>query len=131
MLFTFLDQARLKREYEAGEPCLKKVVAFSRYTWRFRIFCFLLFPMVFVNSPLYDPDPFVDPQDATIKELFADEYWVRFQLHYIPYMLWQLAVALMAVEQAWYHHAMKSMPFGFPATVINIYLWVMLFLYFY
>jgi len=127
-LFTILDQARLKRRYADGETCLKNVVIFSQYTWKLRIFCFVLFPLCFVNSPTYDPDPYFDPRDPTVtyKEMYADGEgaWWQFIRHYVPYFLWQLAVALMAIEQGYYHYVMKSMPFGFSLTSITMFLGV-------
>jgi len=130
-LFTILDQARLKRDY-AAHPCLKNVVTFSQYTWKLRIFCFVVFPLCFVNSPAYDPDPYFDPTDPTVtyKEMYADGEgaWWKFIKHYIPYFLWQLAVALMAIEQGYYHYLMGTMPFNFSKTSITMFLGVTLLL---
>jgi len=135
IIFTFLDQVRLKRDYAAGETRLKNVVTFSQYTWKLRVFCFVLFPLCFVNSPTYNPDPYFDPQDDTVtyKQLYGDSQgaWFKFILHYIPYLLWQLAVALQAIEQAWYHHAMGTFPFVPSKTVIKIYLGAMSLLFVY
>jgi len=129
-LYTYLSKERIKDE-AAVDIRLKHVAIISKYTWRIRFICFLVFPLCFVNSPSYDPHPFVDPQDATWDELFADHAWFQFIRHYIPYLLWQLAVALMAIEQAWYHHAMGTMPFHFHKTTIKIYLGMMMLLLLY
>ena len=135
MLWTFLDQLALKRDYAAGETCLKGVVTFSKYTWLFRCLCFLLFPLCFVNSPTYDPDPYLNPMDptGTYKEMFdgGRGAWFQFIRHYIPYSLWQLAVALRAIEQAWYHYAMGTFPFVTSKKLIAIYLWATSILYVY
>mmetsp|Transcript_53292 Transcript_53292/g.59597 ORF Transcript_53292/g.59597 Transcript_53292/m.59597 type:complete len:326 (+) Transcript_53292:254-1231(+) len=125
IIWTFLDHVRINRDYAAGETRLKHVATFSKYTWLFRVFCFVLFPLCFVNSPTYDPDPYLDPADPTVtyKQLYDDHQgaWFKFILHYIPYLLWQLAVALQAIEQAFYHHNMGTMPFGISKTAIKIY----------
>jgi len=130
MLFTYLSKERIKDE-AAGDPRLEYVAIISKYTWLIRIICFLVFPLCFVNSPAYDPHPFVDPAHATWEELFADPAWGKFILHYIPYLGWQLAVALMAIEQAWYHFAMGTFPFGIHKTTIGIYLTMMMLLLLY
>mmetsp|Transcript_62355 Transcript_62355/g.71602 ORF Transcript_62355/g.71602 Transcript_62355/m.71602 type:complete len:315 (+) Transcript_62355:155-1099(+) len=119
-LYTYLVKERIKNE-AASDPRLEYVAIISKYTWRIRFICFLVFPLCFVNSPVYDPHPFVDPLDATWEQLFADPAWGQFIRHYIPYLLWQLAVALQAIEQAFYHHNMGTMPFGISKTAIKIY----------
>jgi len=135
MLWTYLDQLRIKREYAAGETCLKNVVTFSKYTWLFRCLCFLLFPLCFVNSPTYDPDPYFDPVDPTVtyEQMFdwGRGAWFKFILHYIPYLLWQLAVALQAVEQAYYHYVMGTFPFIPSKKLIGMYLGATVLLYVY
>jgi len=135
IIWTFLDHVRIKRDYAAGETCLKNVVTFSKYTWVFRCLCFVLFPLCFVNSPAYDPDPYLNPLDPTVtyKELYDNSQgaWFKFILHYIPYLLWQLAVALQAIEQAWYHYAMGTFPYVPSKTVIRIYLGGMILLFVY
>jgi len=134
-IWTFLDHVRIKRDYAGGETRLKGVVTFSKYTWQFRVFCFLLFPLCFVNSPTYDPDPYLNPADPTVtyKQLYDDNEgpWFKFILHYIPYLLWQLAVALQATEQAYYHYVMETFPFIRSKKVIAIYLWATILLYVY
>jgi len=134
-IWTFLDHVRIKRDYAAGKTCLKGVVTFSKYTWGFRVCCFLLFPLCFVNSPTYDPDPYLNPADPTVtyKQLFDEGQgaWFKFILHYIPYLLWQLAVALQAIEQAYYHYVMETFPFIPSKKVIAIYLWTTIILYVY
>jgi len=122
MFYTYLNKVCVERNYAAGEIQLKNVATFTKYTWLIRFFSFALVSLIYVNSPLYDPDPFVDPQHATWKQLFADKYWIQFILHYIPYFFWQLSLALMAIEQGWYHHAMETMPFSPHKAIIHIYL---------
>jgi hypothetical protein len=59
---------------------------------------FMYFYMVFVNSPY---GHFGDPK-AT----------VDFTLHYIPYMLWQMGMLLMGIQQCWYIALKEIVPFG-------------------
>jgi len=123
MIYTYLDKVRVELDYLAGKRRLKNAYILAKYTWHLRFCSFLLFFLVFVNTPVYDPQPFIDPSDPdiTLKELFANEAWVQFLLHYTPFFFWQLALALMAIEQTLYHHDMNTMPFNPPKTVLKIY----------
>lgn len=59
---------------------------------------FMYFYMVFVNSPY---GHYGDPK-AT----------VDFTLHYIPYMLWQMGILLMGIQQCWFVALKDVIPFG-------------------
>lgn len=124
MFFTYFGKVRVERNYAAGDIRLKNVNTVAKYTWGIRFCSFALISLVFVNSPIYDPDPFVDPQHATWTQLFADGPWLRYILHYVPYFFWQLSLALMAIEEACYHHYVGNFPFSPPKTIINTYLGV-------
>lgn len=60
---------------------------------------FTYFYMVFVNSPY---GHYGDPQAK-----------VSFTLHYIPYMLWQMGILLMGIQQCWFVALKDVIPFGF------------------
>lgn len=60
---------------------------------------FLYFYMVFVNSPY---GHYGDPAATT-----------SFTLHYIPYMLWQMGVLLMGIQQCWFIALKDVIPFSF------------------
>jgi len=132
MFCTYFEKVRVEHSYAAGDIRLKNVNTFAKYTWGIRFCSFALVSLIYVNSPIYDPDPFVDPQHATLTQLLADQPWKRFILHYIPYFFWQLSLSLMAIEQAWYHHYVGTFPFDPPKVIIRIYLGVtfVVFLYY-
>lgn len=118
MLFTYLRQVSIKIAYNAGDDCLKNVNTFSQYTWKFRFCCFALFSMVFANSP---DGEFIDPFNTSYKVLFASNGWHKYLLHYIPFFLWQLSLALMSIEQTWYHYVTCTMPFNISKRTLWIY----------
>jgi len=59
---------------------------------------FTYFYMVFVNSPY---GHFGDPGVT-----------VTFTLHYVPYMMWQMGMLLMGIQQCWYIALKEIVPFG-------------------
>lgn len=99
-IYVFLNYYRMKFEYKAGK--------ISDSLWTFcqiaSPFCFifiLLFFMVFVNHPLNR---------------------LTFIFHYIPYMFFQMALLLVAVEQVWYLAEKDIVPFNIPRPLLKIYL---------
>jgi len=59
---------------------------------------FIYFYMVFVNSP--------DGEYGT------EEGMHKFTLHYLPYMLWQLGMLLMGIQQCWFIALKGMIPFS-------------------
>jgi len=119
MMFTYLNQARIKNMYCSGDHCLAWVNTFSQVTWRFRVVCFALFSLVFVNSP---DGEYINSFDSTWAELFKSVGWRKYLVHYIPYFLWQFSLALMSVEQTWYHYC-KGSVFDIPKKILLCYNW--------
>mmetsp|Transcript_4993 Transcript_4993/g.6074 ORF Transcript_4993/g.6074 Transcript_4993/m.6074 type:complete len:408 (-) Transcript_4993:71-1294(-) len=118
MAFTYLQRGRIANHYNENKD-LWKVYYFSKYTWHFRLVSYACFFMVFVNSP---DGEYEDPQDMTLKQMFANEAWTKFLAHYIPFFCWQLSLTLMSFEQTWYHYATNTMPFArFPPKALLCY----------
>jgi hypothetical protein len=65
---------------------------------------FMYFYMVFVNSPY---GHYGDPE-ATLD----------FTLHYVPYMLWQMGMLLMAIQQCWFIALKDIVPFGITGQML-------------
>lgn len=79
------------------DPKFDKLKIFSKIASPLQFIFILYFYMVFVNSP---DAPFGTPGAVTL-----------FTLHYIPYMLWQIGVLLMAIQQSWYLCLSDTIPF--------------------
>jgi len=78
-------------------PAFNKLKIFSKIASPLQFIFILYFYMVFVNAP--DGD-FGTREGMTL-----------FVLHYIPYMLWQIGVLLMAIQQSWYLCLSDTIPF--------------------
>lgn len=116
MIFTILNKSRIKYDHQTGKVS-KAIYHFSECTWLFRIFAFAYFFMVFVNSP---DGEFREDFD-TLKERITDNGWLKYLLHYLPFFLWQLALALMSIEQTWYHYCLNDLSFGVSKSILGIY----------
>lgn len=118
MLFTVLNYYRIVLAAEQGK--IKEdgfLIGFAKSTWFFRFVCFTYFFLVFVNSP----DGEYDPNLETIGDRWANLAWRKYLAHYLPFMFWQLALALMAIEQTWYKSEIGNIPFGISCTTLKIY----------
>jgi len=107
MMFTYFNHLRITVAYKKREVT-QLLFNFSKYTWIFRFISFMLFFMVFVNSP--------DEEYGTTLG------WEHYLLHYIPFMLWQLAQALMAVEQTCFNYQMNNIAHGIPKHFLRFYI---------
>jgi hypothetical protein len=98
-LFVFLHHIRLKLQPGPEYDFLKTV---SKPLTIFQILAYMYFFLCLVNSPIQDPD------------LFGDWRGKRaFILHYVPYMIFQLALLLMSLEQiAFLLKREGRLPFG-------------------
>ena len=109
MIFTYLQKGQIGLAYQRNKD-LKYVYMFSQWTWGIRFACFSYFFMCFVNSP---DGEYIDPTTMSWGEMFSNQGWRKFLGHYIPFFCWQLALALMSIEQTWFHYASGNMPFRF------------------
>jgi len=101
-LFIVLSYYRAKHDY-ASEEIHKWLWYYYKITTPFNFIAMTYFYMVFVNPPM-DMDSFI--------------------LHYIPYMLWQIAMVLMAIGQCAYISQMDVTPFNIPKLALRIYLFI-------
>jgi len=109
MIFTYLQKGQIGLAYQKNKD-LKNVYIFSQGTWGIRFACFAYFFMIFVNSP---DGEYTDPTTMSWREMFSNQGWRKFLGHFIPFFCWQLALALMSIEQTWFHYASGNMPFRF------------------
>lgn len=95
-IFVICHYLRITSQTDKKYDGLKKVTGvLSAY----QFIAFTYFYMVFVNSP----DGVFDTPEGDMK----------FVLHYVPYMLWQLAILIMAVQQCWFISLKDAVPVPF------------------
>ena len=116
-IFSFLSYKRINLEMA---PEFDKLKACSLPIFVFLFSTFSYFFLCLVNSPTQEEKLFHTPRART-----------EFELHYIPYMLFQLAEMLMSLQQVKYLEAKGGkMPFDFiTQPMITVYFWFMLTLY--
>mmetsp|Transcript_40314 Transcript_40314/g.45429 ORF Transcript_40314/g.45429 Transcript_40314/m.45429 type:complete len:291 (-) Transcript_40314:264-1136(-) len=105
IVFTLLNHWRLRVAHSKGE-ITDGLLKFSECTYIFRIFCFVYFFMCLVNSPDL---PYDGPYD-TWEKMSGSRAWRHYLYHYLPFMFWQLALALQAWEQSHFHYETGSIP---------------------
>merc|ERR1711915_645717 len=88
------------------DPKFDNLKMATKYFSPFQFLTLLYFYMVFVNSPY--------------GEYGTKEALNNFILHYIPYMLWQMGMLLMAIQQCWFISLKGRIPFTW---VTKEYLW--------
>lgn len=93
LLFIMLQFWRIKSQTSAKYNVLK---IFSYIASPLQFIFVMYFFMVFVNSP--------DGEYGT------QEGVNKFILHYVPYMLWQTGMLLMAIQQSWFVGLSNSIP---------------------
>lgn len=107
-LFIILSYYRIKGENDN----FKYLKIYAKYASIFQFVCVTYFYMVFVNSPDGEPN--------------TQEGINSFIKHYIPYMLWQTAMFLMAIQQCWYISLKDVIPFPWISRrMLRIYLYSM------
>lgn len=79
------------------EERFKNLQRYSRVATPIQFVTLAYFYLVFVNSP-----------DG---EFGTPEGMLKFTLHYVPYMAWQLGMLLMAIQQCWYIYLKDQIPF--------------------
>lgn len=118
--FTVLNRYRLKLAAEKGEIDANGfLIKFSEATWLLRALSFTYFFLVFVNSP--DGKYEEGQEDWTVAQRFGNLAWRKYLVHYLPFMFWQLALALMAIEQTWYKSVTGDIPFGISCPTLKVY----------
>jgi hypothetical protein len=105
-IFVVLSYLRIKNDYN-NKKVPYGLLLYSKITTPFIFIAFMYFYMVFVNSPMGDPSK---PEDM-----------MSFILHYIPYLLWQTAMVLMAIQQCLYIAFREITPFGIPVGALKGY----------
>ena len=80
------------------DPKFKGLQAATPALSTIQFITFMYFYMVFVNSPY---GHYGDPVAK-----------LNFTLHYIPYMLWQMGMLLMGIQQCWFIALKDITPFG-------------------
>jgi len=93
--FVVCHYLRITAQTDPKYDSLKKV---TNIFTPIQFLVFLYFYMVFVNSP---DGVYGTPEGMT-----------KFTLHYIPYMLWQLGMLLMGIQQCWFIHLKGMVPFS-------------------
>ena len=99
------------------EVCFKNLQRYSKIATPIEFTVFTYFCMVFVNSP--------------VGEYGTPEGTLKFTLHYIPYVGWQLGLLLMAIQQSWYMYLRNRLPFSWVTKgvlLFNIKLMVVVFI---
>lgn len=111
---NWLQYYRIKNRYDQG-LLPKGLLTLNKVATPIKAVGFTFFYMVFVNSPQWDD-------------------MLSFTLHYIPYMIWQISLGLMALEQCWYIHAMRAtypIPYGITEKMMRVYLILILLVFIY
>lgn len=93
LAFVILHHAQVLGQTHPKFDNLKKM---SNVFSPIQFIVFLYFYMVFVNSPN--------------GEYGTRDGKLRFTFHYIPYMLWQMGILLMAIQQNWYISLKEEIP---------------------
>ena len=93
-VFVILHYLRVISQTDPAYNNLKKA---TKILTPLQFVFYLYFYMVFVNSPYGDLDT---PEGDN-----------AFILHYIPYLLWQIAALLMAIQQCWFIVLKDAIPF--------------------
>lgn len=104
VMFIFLSHLRTRTMYQHNE-IPKWQLTFSRIVTPLNLYANGVLYMWFVNSPDQAP-----PQGY------------GFIAHYIPYMAFQISIAITAFQQANYLIARNSHPFGVSASVAKMYI---------
>jgi len=112
-LFLILDYFRIKVSF-GNELVPKGLYTFSKWTTPIAFLFTSMIHLWFVN----DPD-----------KNFPDGY--GFIAHYAPYAAFQVALAIIAIQQVWYHIAVDNIPFDLSPRVAMIYLKLAVFLPFF
>lgn len=99
-LYIFLAHFRIKYDWTQNQ-IPKALYMYSKITTPIIFVVFLYFYMVFVNSPYGKMSQFI--------------------LHYIPYMLWQTGMVLMAIEQCWYISYKSIIPWNVDKQLLRYY----------
>lgn len=103
IVFVICHYCRIQIQLDPKFDNLKMA---TKYFSPFQFLTLLYFYMVFVNSPY--------------GEYGTKEALHNFILHYIPYMLWQMGMLLMAIQQCWFISLKGRIPFTW---VTKEYLW--------
>jgi len=85
MVFVICHYCRIQIQLDAKFDSLKSV---TKILSPFQFLTLMYFYMVFVNSPY--------------GEYGSPEALHNFILHYIPYMMWQMGMLCMAIQQCWF-----------------------------
>jgi len=109
-LFLILDYFRIRVSF--GNKLVPELLyKFSKFSTPIALLLTSMIHLWFVNNP-----------DKTYPEGYG------FIAHYLPYVGFQVALALIAIQQVWYHIALDNIPFGFSPTIARIYLKLAVFL---
>ena len=103
-LFHILSYFRIKYEYLIKREIPAGVYTFSKVVTPYNFFASLYCFMWFVNNP-------------------DDDY--GFIAHYVPYAIFQLMTALMAIQQVYYYTMKDRLPWNVPPRMARIYLYIL------
>jgi len=103
-IFSILSFFRAQTSYLNGEVS-GSFYTFAKWNKPFIIYIMGVLHMWFVNSP----------QDA------VEDGGYGFVGHYIPYSMFQIGIALIAIEQCWYYIELNNIPFGLKRGVMKGY----------
>jgi len=104
ILFIILDHFRIRVSY--GNKLISNgLYTYSKWTSPIAVLCTSMIHLWFVNDP-----------DKT----FPDGY--GFNAHYYPYVAFQAALVMIAIQQVWYHTETNNIPFNVSPRVAMLYL---------
>jgi len=98
LIFAFFRAQASYLNKEVSESFYK----FAKWNKPFNIYTMVVLHMWFVNSP-------------------QDSEGYGFVGHYIPYAMFQIAIALIAIEQCWYYIELNKIPFGLKRGIMKGY----------
>lgn len=100
-LYNFFFHLRVYRAWKEEKTVGYGFLWYSRITWVYNAFAFLMLHLWFVNDPTGD---------------------YGFLGHYIPYIMAQVALAFMAISQVHYLKATNELPWNIKDWMANVYL---------
>jgi len=104
ILFIILDHCRIRVSY--GNKLIPKgLYTYSKWTSPIAVICTSMIHLWFVNDP--DKD-------------FPEGY--GFEAHYYPYVAFQVALIIIAIQQVWYHTETGNIPFNVSPRGARLYL---------
>lgn len=104
-LFHILSYFRIKYEYLVKNEIPESVYTFAKVTTPFNFFASTYIFMWFVNNP-------------------EDDY--GFIAHYIPYLTFQLMIALMTIQQVYYYTMKDRLPYGITPRMARMYMYLLI-----